>query len=206
MFLRLGYRPTDAAGVLAGGSRRLHVTFDDAFVSIDRVAPVLERLGVQTTVFACAALADGGLPLDIPELAADAAAFPRELQTMTWDELRALRQRAGFEIASHTLTHPHLPQLSDEELARELRDSRARIADELGACRYLAYPFGEEDARVNEAARDAGYTAAFGLPGDASGANAMSVPRVGVYRKDNKLRLAAKASPALRRAVETLRR
>ena len=64
---------------------------------------------------------------------------------MTWDELRALAER-GVEIGSHTLTHPHLPLLSDEELLRELGDSREQFEAELNRpCRYLAYPYGEND-------------------------------------------------------------
>lgn len=184
----------------------MHVTFDDAFTSVARIAPALERMRVPATVFACAGLADEGLPLAVPELAEHAAAYPDELKTMNWDELRALSRRDGFEIGSHTLTHPHLTELDDETLVRELRDSRARIVDELGACRYLAYPFGHEDARVNGVAREAGYEAAFGLPGDASGANRMSLPRVGVYRKDSLPRLAAKTLAPLRRAAELVRR
>jgi len=186
--------------------RNLHVTFDDAFVSVDRVAPELERLGVRITVFACPAFADARRPLDIPELAHDAAALPDELRTMGWDELRALSRRSGFEIGSHTLSHAHLTRLDDAELDQELRASRERIADELGACRYLAYPFGEEDARVNEAARAAGYESAYGLPGALGRGNAFSLPRVGVYRKDNNARLLAKTFAPLHRAAAAVRR
>lgn len=186
--------------------RDVVVTFDDAFTSVDRVAPALERLGARVIVFACPDYADERRPLEIPELAAAAAAYPEELRTMGWDELRALARREGFAVESHTLSHPHLTQLDDAELERQLRESRERIADELGSCRLLAYPFGEEDARVNEAARTAGYDAAFGLPGDATGANRFSLPRAGVYRKDNTVRLVAKTVVSLQRVAAAVRR
>ena len=82
---------------------------------------------------------------------------------MDWDELRSLADD-GIEIGSHTVSHPHLTRLDDATLRLELVDSRERVEDEIGRpCRFLAYPFGEEDGRVRRAARDAGYEAAFAL-------------------------------------------
>ena len=146
------------------GGRLLHVTFDDAYTSISGALDLLERLGVPATIFASTAFADEGRPLDVPELAADAIALPDELETMDWAELRALADR-GFEIGSHTVSHPHLP-LTEAEINRELRESRARCEEQLGQpCRYLAYPYGEHDARVKILAERAGYDAAFTLHG-----------------------------------------
>ena len=70
--------------------------------------------------------------------------------------------RAGWEIDSHSLTHPDLTGLSDAELTRELTGSRARIRRAFGAraANFFAYPAGRHDARVRRAARAAGYLAA----------------------------------------------
>ena len=191
-FLVRLYRPVAAAGILRARGRLLHVTFDDAFRSIDAALPALERLGVPATVFACTDLADEGLPLAVPELAADAAAHPEELRTHSWDRLRELADR-GVEIGSHTCSHPHIPLLGDDELDRELRESRTRLEDELRRpCRFLAYPFGDEDGRVHAAARRAGYEAAFALPGDVATTDHFAVPRLGVWRRDTLPRLTVK--------------
>jgi peptidoglycan/xylan/chitin deacetylase (PgdA/CDA1 family) len=188
------YRPVPADGLLTSGRRALHVTFDDAYRSIDAVLPALRRRGVPATVFACSGYADDGRPLDVPELADEVAAQPAELATMGWDELRALADD-GVEIGSHTVSHPHLPRLDDAELRRELTESREHIADELRRpCRYLAYPFGDEGGRVRAAARAAGYEAAFSLPGAASPVDAFGIPRLGVWRKDHLPRLLAKVA------------
>jgi peptidoglycan/xylan/chitin deacetylase (PgdA/CDA1 family) len=120
-----GYRPVTAAEAVSGG-RVFHVTFDDAYKSVMNAVPTLERLGVPATVFACASFADDGRPLAVPELAAEADVRPDALATMDWERLRDLADR-NVEIGSHTLTHPHLTQLSDAELDRELRESRERI-------------------------------------------------------------------------------
>jgi peptidoglycan/xylan/chitin deacetylase (PgdA/CDA1 family) len=198
LLLRRGYRPAPAAETVTGGRKLLHVTFDDAFTSVRNALPVLERTGVRATVFACTGYADDGRALDVPELEDELRARPEELSTMGWDELRALADR-GVEVNSHTVSHPHLPTLSDAELADELRSSRQRLEDELGRpCRLVAYPYGECDGRVRAAARAAGYDAAFGLPGDATGRDPFDVFRVGVWHGESPRRVAFKALPVVR--------
>jgi len=192
--LRRWYRPVAAADLSTAGRRSLHVTFDDAFRSVSAALPTLQRLRIPATVFACSGYADDGRPLDVPELSTDAAAQPAELATMPWDTLRGLADD-GLEIGSHTVSHPRLTRLDDAELRRELRESRERIADELGReCRFLAYPYGDEDQRVRAATRSAGYAAAFALPGTKSPADAWGIPRLGVWRKDHQLRLLTKVA------------
>jgi len=202
-----GYRPVRAAETLSGHGRLLHVTFDDAYRSIMGAIPRLDQLGVPSTVFACASYADDGRPLDVPELLTEVEANPEELATMDWDHLRGLVERQ-VEIGSHTLTHPHLTELSDSELNEELRTSRERLEDKLGRpCRFLAYPYGEHDARVRAAARLAGYEAAFALPGrEGDPIDLYEVPRVGIWRKDGDFRATLKTTAAVRRLARSLRR
>ena len=197
-------RPAPLERTLDGRRALLHVTFDDAYRSIADILPTLADLRIPATVFACSGYAADGRPLDVPELAEQAAAHPDELATMGWDELRALAG-GGVEVGSHTVSHPHLTELQDEELDRELRDSRAELEDELGRpCRFLAYPYGDDDPRVHEAARRAGYEAAFALPGAVNGFHPYAVPRVGVYRRDGLASVFLKTSP-LRAAGTALR-
>lgn len=69
--------------------------------------------------------------------------------------------RAGWEVDSHTLTHPDLTTLADAALHRELRDSRSRIRRLFGEpASFFCYPSGRYDARVIAAVKDAGYLAA----------------------------------------------
>jgi peptidoglycan/xylan/chitin deacetylase (PgdA/CDA1 family) len=180
------FRGVSAGDLFGSEGRVVHVTFDDAYKSVANALPVLERLGLPATVFACTYYADTGRPFDVPELANEAVAHPEELATMDWDELRGLAER-GVEVGSHTVTHPHLPTLSDAEIDRELRDSRAQIEDELDRpCRFLAYPVGEHDARVRAGAHRAGYEAAHSLVGTTARAEAhrFAALRVDLYRND----------------------
>ena len=192
--LRRGYRPLAADGLRAGGRRGLHVTFDDAYRSVLAAVPTLHRLGLFATVFVSTGFAETGRPLDVPELAAEAAAHPDELATMTWDEVRAI-SGDGVEIGSHTVSHAHLTRLSDSELDAELRDSRRRVEDELGRpCRFFAFPYGEHDERVQGAVRRAGYEAAFALSAGADRDNVHALPRTDLYRRDTLLRATLKTS------------
>jgi peptidoglycan/xylan/chitin deacetylase (PgdA/CDA1 family) len=163
--------------------RRVRASFDDAFRSAASVFPALEQLGVPIQIFVCSGYARDGAALAIPELAGD---DPAELATMTWDELRAHAER-GVAIGSHGVSHTHLTRLSDEQLRRELTDSKQQIEDELGRpCPELAYPYGEHDERVRQAARDARYERAYGLR--ERGEDPYALPRVDLYRRHSPVR------------------
>lgn len=203
--LRRGYRPATAAEVVPGRGRLLHVTFDDAYTSIERVLPELERRGVPATVFVCSGYAERGAPLAVPELTEEAAKTPAELETMAWPQLRGLAAR-GVEIGSHTVSHPRLPELSDDELARELQESREQIEGELDRpCPLLAYPYGEYDGRVRQAARSAGYTAAFALRSREWRFDPYAIPRVHLLRGDGVVKATLKTVALVRRPARALR-
>jgi peptidoglycan/xylan/chitin deacetylase (PgdA/CDA1 family) len=115
---------------------------------------------------------------------------------MSWDELRRLRD-AGWEIASHTRSHPKLPELGDADLHAELAESREVCSRELGAtCRSIAYPYGAFDDRVVDATRQAGYEAA-GIVG-LGPPDPLRWPRVGVYSIDRGSRFRLKVSSLAR--------
>jgi peptidoglycan/xylan/chitin deacetylase (PgdA/CDA1 family) len=183
-----------------GSARRfLAITFDDAFRSvIERAFPVMEALGVKGTVFVPTAYV-GQDAMRWPGIEQwTGTRYESELACMSWDELQQLSD-AGWEIASHTRTHPHLTQIEDEQLHDELVESRREITERIGApCRTVAYPFGDHDSRVEEAVREAGYEAAGGVrPGPR---NLWAWPRIGVYPADGPLRFRVKASKGIRRA------
>jgi peptidoglycan/xylan/chitin deacetylase (PgdA/CDA1 family) len=158
--------------------RRVRASFDDAFRSAATVFPALERLGVPIQIFVCTKYARNEAPLTIPELAGD---DPEQLATMSWDELRAHVAR-GVAIGSHGVSHAHLTRLSDDELRRELTESKEAIEAELGRpCPEFAYPYGEHDERVRAAVRAAGYERAFGLR--ERGRSPYALRRVDLYRR-----------------------
>jgi peptidoglycan/xylan/chitin deacetylase (PgdA/CDA1 family) len=163
--------------------RRLRASFDDAFRSGASVFPSLERMGVPVQIFVCSGYAGEGAPLTIPELAGD---DPGQLATMTWDELRSHAER-GVQVGSHGVGHAHLTRLGDDELRRELTESKQQIEGELGQrCPDFAYPYGEHDDRVRAATRAAGYERAYGLR--ERGRDPFASRRVDLYRRHTPVR------------------
>ncbi len=176
------------------------LTFDDGFRdNAETALPLLREYGFRPLVFVLPGHLDGGREFDWPEVAEARVAHPDEMQSLSWRQVDEMVGE-GAEIGSHTLTHPHLDQLDDERLAHELAESRAQLVRRLGVCETLAYPFGECNERVVEAARSAGYSFAFSLPqGPESRFGPLRIPRLNVDRRDRGSRFLLKLSAAGRR-------
>jgi peptidoglycan/xylan/chitin deacetylase (PgdA/CDA1 family) len=192
-------------------ARSVVFTFDDGYRSTLRAADILERHGYAGTVFAVTSTTAGGCHLSWPGIEHElTAATAEQLEPLSWADLEALQAR-GWEVGSHTVSHALLTEVDDARLAAELADSRRAIAERLGACATLAYPYGLADARVAAAARGAGYLAACTLTGAHLVDEPFRRPRVGMTSADMGPRLRAKLSPlgvALRHssAARTVRR
>jgi peptidoglycan/xylan/chitin deacetylase (PgdA/CDA1 family) len=182
--------------------REVAVTFDDAFASVATHArPVLDALGWPGSIFAVTDFAAAGAPVSWQGVDQWAGGpHDPERATLDWDGLRALRD-AGWEVGSHTVTHPRLTQIADAELERELAHSREAIDAALGErCTSIAYPYGDVDPRVIDAAHAAGYAAGAALPARWGQIGALEWPRVGVYHPDDLRRFRLKTSQWTRRS------
>lgn len=85
---------------------------------------------------------------------------PRSMRTLpplTWAQIRTMRD-AGISFGSHTRFHGWLDCVDAAECERELSESRARIQAELQhPCTLIAYPNGNNNCAVRQAAARAGY-------------------------------------------------
>lgn len=203
-FLGRGYRAVTFTEALsdAGSDRIVAITFDDAYRSIfARALPVLEELGIPGTVFVPTAFPGSGRLLKWPGIDHWVGTpHEQELVPFDWDEAKQLSQ-AGWEIGSHTVTHPHLTSLSDEDLEHEMVESRRQLERRLGRpCTSIAYPYGDWDDRTLVAARRAGYRFAastlFEQWGDVRSHN---WPRVAITAGDTEWVLRKKTDPRLLR-------
>ncbi|QQR52312.1 polysaccharide deacetylase family protein [bacterium] len=71
---------------------------------------------------------------------------------MTGTQVRALAT-AGHEIGSHTVTHPHMPTLSANQLTAELANSQTTLQNLIGkSVPNFAYPYGEYTAATQTVA------------------------------------------------------
>lgn len=158
--------------------RPVVLTFDDGYSSHYRtVFPLLRKYGFSGVFFVyTAGVGRAG--------------------NVTWDQLREMQQ-GGMEIESHTVRHVDLTLASKrpDRLRDELAESRATLQAELGVpVEYLCYPAGRYNERVLQAARKAGYVAAFTTrPGwTAFDQDPMQWRRVRINKSDTLTSFAAK--------------
>ncbi len=122
------------------------LTFDDGFASTYQVAfPIMARYGFTATVFLVSGYC--GRHNDWPD---QPIAVP-QLPLLTWDQVREM-DRYGVEFGGHTIHHPWLDKLKDDDLADEVVGSKQAIEEQLGhAITCFAYPYGRYNSAVVKA-------------------------------------------------------
>lgn len=110
------------------------------------------------------------------------AELPDDLM-MTSAQVRELA-RAGMTIGAHTINHPILARLKDDEALQEMREGRRQLEAIIGApVRLFAYPNGKPDEDYTAAharmAREAGFEAALSTAWGAAspGCDLYQIPR-----------------------------
>lgn len=110
------------------------ICFDDGYKSVfENAYPVLSRYGFVGTVFV------------IPSLVGKEG-------YMTWQDLTFLYEN-GWEIGSHSYSHPYLTRLSLEEIERELSLSKTILQDYGFEVFSFASPYGDWNETVIEIAK-----------------------------------------------------
>lgn len=139
---------TASEAMAAGAARAAALTFDDGYAdNLEHGVAALAAEGAVGTVYVVVS--------KIGEAGGPSAATPRML---TLAELRELRA-SGWEIGSHTMSHPRLSELDEAAQRRELSESKTRLEDLLGSpVRSLAYPYGLYNALTLRIAEESGYT------------------------------------------------
>lgn len=172
--------------------RAVLLTFDDASVDLQTAAaPVLAERAIPAVAFAVAGHIGGSNEWD---RSIGAAA----LELLDAEGLRAVAEE-GIEIGSHGVSHRMLPRITGQELTQELAGS-ADILEAAGLPRprVFAYPHGEWTAEVADAAREAGYEAAFTVTAGVlhRGAVRHALPRIEVMASDTLSTLRLKIATA----------
>ncbi len=83
---------------------------------------------------------------------------------LSWDEVRMLLAN-GWYIGSHTLSHPLLAKINDEnEIMEEMKQSANIIRQQLGYNPVsISYPMGSYDDNIKAASKQAGYSIGLAL-------------------------------------------
>lgn len=158
------------------------ITFDDGYADFYRNAfPVLSEYGFSATVFVITGL-----------MKPHRMSF-KGTECLTLSEVRELHSH-GFSIGSHTVSHPDLNRLKQDELENELSGSKKALEDALGApVKSFAYPFAFPEADrgfvsrladlLNECGYEHGVTTILGTA--RPGANRWFLPRLPVNSFDD---------------------
>jgi peptidoglycan/xylan/chitin deacetylase (PgdA/CDA1 family)/glycosyltransferase involved in cell wall biosynthesis len=193
LLLNLGYRFIDADEFLRfvqgkGGlpKRPILLTFDDCYQDVlDFALPILQERGIPAIAFAVSQRLTNEW---------DQAIGTPEMQLMDAEGLKKLAE-GGFEIGSHSQTHPELTQISDDQLIQEIAGSVADLEKMgLNRPRFFAYPYGDYNQKVEEVAQKTGLEVAFTVePGLVKpGANPYQIPRIEILKRDAGLRFLGK--------------
>ena len=132
-----GYRTIDFTSLVAYFRRQeplplrpIIISMDDGYREVyDMARPLLAQYGFTACLFV--------IPAHV--------GYPAYLD---WEQMRALR-KAGYHFGSHTLNHHDLRKADEEEARRQIRESKARIEEELGQTVIaFSYPLGAHNART----------------------------------------------------------
>jgi len=156
---RAGFRTVSFHDWLDGKPLPPHpviLTFDDGYEdAYSTVMPALRARGMTGTFFVVPSWIgpDAGHRVVRRE---DGITF----RYLVWPELVAM-SAAGMEIGSHGERHLRLPELPDEKVREEVRDSRAELEAHLHRpVEVFAYPYNASRSRLRAAVQAAGYRAA----------------------------------------------
>jgi peptidoglycan/xylan/chitin deacetylase (PgdA/CDA1 family) len=82
----------------------------------------------------------------------------------TWDQLREMQKSGLITVASHTVNHLNMKNLSNAEIEREVLESKKVLEKELGiAIDYFTYPEGDFTERAKDKVKEVGYKAALSM-------------------------------------------
>jgi peptidoglycan/xylan/chitin deacetylase (PgdA/CDA1 family) len=119
---------------ISGYSALMTLNFDDGHESVYEVAlPLLESKGLVATAYV------------VPT-------WIGQMWYMEWSGVQAL-QDAGWDIGSHSLTHPVLPDVDDSTLNYELNQSRIELQSRGLAAVHFGLPYNAHDQRVIDAVK-----------------------------------------------------
>jgi peptidoglycan/xylan/chitin deacetylase (PgdA/CDA1 family) len=133
------------------------ITFDDGYRDTHEHAfPILREYGMKAVVFV---VADPRMRMNDWDSGYDITPAP----LMTPEQIVELHE-AGFEIGSHSLTHPRLTQIPKDAAWEEISRSRMVLEILINApVRTFSYPYGLNDGLTRQLAKEAGYAYACGV-------------------------------------------
>jgi peptidoglycan/xylan/chitin deacetylase (PgdA/CDA1 family) len=118
---RMIYQPT----IPTSDEKVVCIVFDDGWKSQLKAIRVLDTFGYKATLGIIVQYVQGSYPA-----------------YLSWDEIRSLQSK-GYDIASHSLNHKNLNNLTESELEEEIVDSAEILTSHVTKPYIFTYPFGQ---------------------------------------------------------------
>jgi len=147
----------DMKDILTDGGHYVAVTFDDGFQNIiENALPELIDRRIPSTIF----IPTGYMGRE-PDWIQDKLNEDRNEVVMTEEQINKLPTEL-ITIGSHSVSHTNLTLLEEEDIRRELVESKKKLQLVTGMrISFLSLPHGGFDRRVVEMGRQAGYKRIF---------------------------------------------
>ncbi len=132
-----------------GKKKAFNITYDDGVLQDERFVALLNRYSIKGTFNLNSQLMQEKFSWT----------HPNGMPVTRLSAERAKHLYDGHEIASHTLTHPYVHELSDQELYRQLKADKDNLEALFGKeVRGFAVPFDYFDDRIANCAEACGFS------------------------------------------------
>ncbi len=179
---------------IKGKETLIAITFDDAYVNVFKnTVPILKKYGFTAGVFVPTGNLGQKPRWDMPGSCPD----KKEI-VMTKEQIKQL-DKDGFEIFSHTVSHPSLTEIEDSRLKAELVESKKSLEAIVGHdVTAISFPYGKFNTKVCDAAEDANYKYGFTVEPRTviHSSDNMQIGRFELSPKDNLLKFKLKVAGA----------
>lgn len=131
------------------------ITFDDGYQDFyENAFPVLKVYNYPSTIFLVSDLVG-------KENLWDNERVGVRKKLLDWKSIEKLKGE-GVTFGSHSRSHPFISSLSQEDVIDEVANSRSCLEEKLQLpVEFFCYPYGDYDARVVKAVKEAGYSGGF---------------------------------------------
>ena len=163
------------------------ITFDDGYLDVFLNAyPYLKKYDLPATIFVTTGNVEKKMILD-----------NMCLPMLNWGEIRVMSKNK-IEIGAHTITHPKLTQIDEEQAKQEIKGSKMEIEIQIAKeVSLFAFPSGAYNQRLINLVKQLGFKAAIGGVGVIQkNSSSFSISRVEVDRSINFILFKARLTKA----------
>jgi peptidoglycan/xylan/chitin deacetylase (PgdA/CDA1 family) len=138
---------------LEANKRYIMLTVDDGYVdNLELMLPVLQKHDFKAVVYVVTGETFNRWDVENPSNP------EKSVPLMNAKQVKQLAESGHIEIGGHTLTHPKLDTLTDEQQRFEIIENKMALEATLGkSLTSFAYPFGEHNQASKQIAKEAGY-------------------------------------------------